>query len=382
MSDRPPGAFPRSEFVARLAALWGEMRRRRIEVMLLDDIEIVAYFTGFEVSLNRYRACLVPLDTTPITVLRELDLGPFRERSPFGDCVGFADTDDPVAAVAAVLASRGLARAVIGIDFASHALTLESFRTLQEALPEAQFVAVTHLPWELRLVKSEAEIARLNAAAGIADQTMREIIAMLRPGMTPRNVTMLAARCFMELGGDPEYVGRIAIGNGWDFLHNQQPDQRLSEGDVLHVELAPSYGGYSARLMRSVVIGPIDERRSGVAERLVALQDGQIAAMRPGILASAVDGILRQGVLEAGLRDSYANITGYTLGYYSRQPVRSSDFTRVFAPTSDWRLESDMVFHMYTSAQGISFSETVVVRGEGGERLTRLERRLFSVPPA
>jgi len=348
--------------------------------MLLDDIEIVAFFTGFEVSLNRYRACLAPLEARLVMVVRDLDAGPFRAQSPFAECVGFADTDDPVAAVAAALRSRGFGRAGIGIDFAGHALSVENFHALRAALPEARFIAATHLPWELRLVKSEAEISRLNAAAGIADQTMREIIATLRPGMTPRTVSALAARHFMELGGDPEYVGRIAIGRGWDFLHDQQPDQRLSEGDVLHVELAPSYGGYSARLMRSVVIGAIDERRRRAAERLVALQDAQIAAMRPGMLASEVDGMLRQGVLDAGLRDRYANITGYTLGYYSRQPVRSSDFTRVFAPTSEWRLESQMVFHMYTSAQGISFSETVVVRAEGGERLTRLERRLFSVP--
>ena len=33
---------------------------------------------------------------------------------------------------------------------------------------------------------------------------------------------------------------------------------------------------------------------------------------------------------------------------------------------------------MYTSAQGVAFSETVVVREHGAERLTKLERRLFS----
>ena len=100
--------------------------------------------------------------------------------------------------------------------------------------------------------------------------------------------------------------------------------------------------------------------------------------MKPGAVASEVDAILRQGAIAAGLREDYANITGYTLGYYSRQPLRSSDFTRCFMPGARWRLEPGMVFHMYTSARGVSFSETVLVAAAGPERLTRIERRLFS----
>lgn len=37
-----------------------------------------------------------------------------------------------------------------------------------------------------------------------------------------------------------------------------------------------------------------------------------------------------------------------------------------------------MVFHMYTGACGMAFSETVLVTEGGAERLTLLERRLFA----
>ena len=36
-----------------------------------------------------------------------------------------------------------------------------------------------------------------------------------------------------------------------------------------------------------------------------------------------------------------------------------------------------MVFHMYASAQGASFSETVLVTERGSERLTTLPRELY-----
>jgi hypothetical protein len=37
-----------------------------------------------------------------------------------------------------------------------------------------------------------------------------------------------------------------------------------------------------------------------------------------------------------------------------------------------------MAFHMYTSAAGLGLSETVLVGPRSAERLTRMERRLYS----
>ena len=42
-------------------------------------------------------------------------------------------------------------------------------------------------------------------------------------------------------------------------------------------------------------------------------------------------------------------------------------------------LEPGMVMHVYTSAGGLAFSETVFVAASGPERLTRLERKIFTV---
>jgi Xaa-Pro dipeptidase len=129
-------------------------------------------------------------------------------------------------------------------------------------------------------------------------------------------------------------------------------------------------------MMRPAVIGQPSTQQHDDAARLIEFQDQQFAAMKSGALASDVDRILRDQVLEAGLRSDYDNVTGYTLGYYgSMLPARSSDFTRVFLPTSSWVLEPGMVFHMYAWGRGMSFSETVLVTETGHERLTKLERK-------
>lgn len=100
--------------------------------------------------------------------------------------------------------------------------------------------------------------------------------------------------------------------------------------------------------------------------------------MKPGAVAKDIDALARNAVLKAGLRQDYASITGYTLGYYPKTTPRTSDFSHVFLPTAEWLLEAGMVFHMYLYAAGLAISETVLVTENGCERLTKIPRQLFT----
>ncbi|MBT6609580.1 MAG: aminopeptidase P family protein, partial [Rhodospirillaceae bacterium] len=218
----------------------------------------------------------------------------------------------------------------------------------------------------------------MRKAAAIADTTMLRAVAAAVPGASSRTAAAVASSSFIELGADFGRTGPITVGRGWNFLHGKLSDDPLQLGDVLHLELVPKVSGYCARLMRPAVMGAPSAELSEAAAGLIEIQDRQIAAMVPGAVASEVDAIMREGAVDAGLRDDYVNNTGYTLGYYFEQAPRTSDFTRLFTPEAGWRLEAGMTFHMYTSAvAGIAFSETVLVTEDGPECLTKIERKLF-----
>jgi Xaa-Pro dipeptidase len=229
----------------------------------------------------------------------------------------------------------------------------------------------------LRWVKSAAEVAVLRQAAAIADKTMLAIAQTVRPGMTTRDATATASAMFLQEGADTGEVGPVVKASGsHEFLHGIFKTDRLEEGDILHVELIPRVGNYSARMMRPIVIGKPSLAMRETANRLIALQDRQIEAMKAGAIATDVDAILRQGALSQGLRPTYQNVTAYTLGLYTRT-ARSSDFSRVLLPTSNWPLEQGMVFHAYTTAAGLGFSESVLITRAGGERLTQVPREIL-----
>jgi len=370
-------SFSRDEYARRLTVVRARMQERRADVVLVDEAEHLAYLTGFDRSATRYQACAIPLDGEPVMFLRSLDEPSFVERSWLRDRVTMADWDDPVAVIALELARRGWAARRIGLELDSNYLTVRRWQALTAALPAASFVDFGEVLRELRLRKSAEEIVYLRRAATIADRALAAAVGAAGEGRNEREAAAAASRVFLELGADTGRAGVVTSGARASSLHGVLRSHRLERGDILHMELVPQVHGYSARIMRPTVIGGPSAPQIDAARALVEIQDRQIAAMKPGAVAADVDRLCRDGVLAANLRDRYDNATGYTLGYYAPWSPRTSDFTRLFIPTATWALEPGMVFHMYVSARGLAFSETVLVTDAGAERLTQTERALF-----
>jgi Xaa-Pro dipeptidase len=371
-----------SEFKARLAALRGATAEVNVEVAILDEVESMTWVSGFGISETMWRACVVPRRGDPFLLVRSLDIVPARERSWLATVMGFRDWDDPVEVLAAELQRRILQAAEIGIEFQSQSMPVGRFRQLTAALPEARFKDLGPRVPQLRAIKSEAEIAYMRRAAAVCDAALLRGVAAVRVGGTQRDVVKAAAATFLEMGADPGPIGPITSGVGWGALHGHEHTHPIEPGTVVHIELTPRVRGYSARIMRSVVVGAPTPRQREVIEALIEIQDAQLAAIAPGAKARDIDALVREPVLRRGLRPSFDNITGYTLGCYPASTQKVSDFSHAFTPTADWIVRQGMTLHMYVSAEGLAISESVVVRETGCERLTHSERKLFSVPAA
>ncbi|WJV61690.1 Xaa-Pro peptidase family protein [Pectobacteriaceae bacterium C52] len=369
-----------SHYALALARTRAAMQLADVTLLLIDHGELLAWLTGYTVSETCYRACLVPLEGEPWMVLRQLDEAPCRALSNLNDIVTYDDHQDPYQAVADSLSQRGYGHACIGTDFNSYGMTVHNSQQLCQRLPGVHWQDMTGISDRLRSVKFTDELEALRQAAHIADDAMRAIAAQAASGWRVRDVSALAAQIFLHNGADSGETGPIVCAGGDNgFLHASGHDHHLTAGDILHVELIPTVRHYSARLMRPFLIGPPTSEHRQCAEQLIQFQNAQIAAMKPGVNASDVDALLRQAVLDAGLREHYGNVTGYALGLYTRTP-RPSDFSRCFTPTANWPLEENMVFHMYVSARSLAFSESVVVTPQGGQRLSQLPRHLLLLP--
>lgn len=375
MNESP--LFPRQEYQQRVERIRAFMREKGIALLLIDQTEFLCYLTGFGISENMYRACLLPLEGDPVMVFRAMDERTFRENSWIQDTVSFNDWQDPLTVLTETIRARGWDSVTLGIDFDSYCMTINRFQRLQAQLPQVTIVDFSGVLAQLRASKSEQEIAYIKQSAAANDHAILNVVAEMGIGKTSRQAAEIIHRTLIRHGMDSNRCGIVTTGGGNSFLHANMQERPLEQGDILHLEVVSFKNGYSSKLMRPVIIGAASEAQQAIARQLIAIQDRQLAAMKPGAVAKDVDALARDAVLKAGLRQDYASITGYTLGYYSRTTPRTSDFSHVFLPNAEWTLQAGMVFHMYLYAAGIAFSETVLVTEQGGQRLTQIPRQLF-----
>lgn len=371
--------FSLDEYRDRLAKMRAAMRARRLDTLIIDQTDFLFYISGFGISENMYRACVVPLEGEPVFMLRSMDELPYLETTWLSQHVGFSDWQDPIDVLAQLLRERGWESGHIGLDGDSYCMTINRFTRLKAALPQARFGDFSGVLEVLRARKSPAEIDYVRRAAAIGDIAIEAAVAASGVGKSERDAAAAVSYTFMRHGADSGRTGPITNGVGDAFLHGNLHSRPLERGEILHLELLPFLNGYSARIMRPVVMGEASEEQRRIASLLLEIQDRQFAAMRPGAVAKDVDAIAREAILKAGLRSTFPNITGYTLGYYPQSTPHTSDFTRVFLTNAEWVLEQGMIFHMYVSANGIAFSETVLITDDGFELLTRSPRRLAVV---
>ena len=197
-------AFPAEEYDRRRKALLAEAGARGLDLVILDEAEHLAYLAGFGVSASLYRAALIPLEGEPLYLLRALDAVLAAERSWIDRIVGFVDWEDPIEALAGLVREGGWPRGRIGLDFSSSVLTVARHRQLAALLPEADLVDIAGLLPGLQARKSADEQARLRRAAEIADAAMAAVVGGAHDGVTPREMSRLAADVFLAHGRVPD----------------------------------------------------------------------------------------------------------------------------------------------------------------------------------
>jgi Xaa-Pro dipeptidase len=374
MADVGPW-FAREEYDARLARVQAALRDKGLDALLAFMPETVTYLTGFFTrGYGTFQLAIIPASGPPTLICRDVEDYYVSATSVFPDRVLWTDSDDPPAvAVAAIRARLGAAPA-LGVELAAWPLSVARWQAISAGLPGARFSDESLLVTDMRFVKSRAEVALQRIAARAAEAGMQAAIEAARPGATEREMAAAICAAMIRAGSDLPGPGVLSSGERAFHLHGGYTDRVLAQGDIVQVETTPNHRHYHARFMRPIRVAQASDADHRIVERLIAIQDAALAAVRPGVPASVPDAIYRDGVLSAGLRETYTNKTFYSVGLML--PPTGGERLEA-APGATWHFEAGQVFHTYVLAQGFGMSETILVTPDGHERLTRFPRQLF-----
>lgn len=176
--------------------------------------------------------------------------------------------------------------------------------------PGLRVVNASRTVMGLRARKSPAELDLLRGAARISAAAHREVLAHIKPGVNEFEIQALAEYTFRRNGGDrPGYGSIVGSGPNSTTLHYNRDDRFMQAGEVVNMDMATYYGGYSADLTRTVPVSGkfTAEQRAIYAIVLEALKAAE-RQVRPGgayrTLDDSASAVLKAGLARLGLIES------------------------------------------------------------------------------
>lgn len=138
---------------------------------------------------------------------------------------------------------------------------------------------------EMRVFKSEEDLANLRTACEIGADTHRELMRRTKPGMSERELHGFFIYEIMRKGCAREgYGGIFASGNSATTLHYVFNDQTIKSGDLMLIDAGCEYNFYTSDITRTYpVSGKFTDEQAEVYSGVLKIQKQLIEFVKPGV---------------------------------------------------------------------------------------------------
>lgn len=265
--------------------------------------------------------------------------------------------------------------ALLEVDpFHGDHIAVNQYEELRRLLPESELVLTHGIMHELLVLKSAEELACVRVAGRLCEQAMQAIADRAAPGVTEYQLAAAAAHAIMDGGGEVDFliIGSTPMSDPAMVFGNPRPSgRRLAEGDILNMELAAGYRGYTAQVGSPICLGrPPDAVRRFWEDIVVPGYELMVDTIGPGAHVSAIrdagDFFRRQGVQSRPIHAHGIDLVS-TSPHVLADRVVSEPFDEVLAPGMVTMVEPNPI--TADGLFGIFLGHTFIITDEGRERV-------------
>lgn len=201
------------------------------------------------------------------------------------------------------------------VGFQADHLTVARADRLRALLPEVDWVPMTDVLTHEVAAKTPEEVGRIERAQAITDAVFDEMLGVIAPGMTEREVAAEVVYRHLRRGADRmSFDPIVASGPRAALPHARPTDRRLRRGEVVLLDVGCVVDGYACDMTRVVALGEPETEVRHVYEIVRAAQEAALQTARSGLTGRELDRAARAVIEEAGLGDYFTHSLGHGVG--------------------------------------------------------------------
>jgi Xaa-Pro aminopeptidase len=166
-------------------------------------------------------------------------------------------------------------------------ITIDQYEELRSRFSGIEWHPVSHLLRERVASKTLEEIDRLRRAQKITDQVFTDIVSLIRPGVTEREIAAEIVYRHIREGADRvSFDPIVAAGRNGARPHARPTDRSMRRGDLVTIDMGCFAEGYASDMTRTVALGdPGDDARQlpGAIPETVGLGRRPVDRQRLGV---------------------------------------------------------------------------------------------------
>jgi Xaa-Pro aminopeptidase len=172
--------------------------------------------------------------------------------------------------------------------------------------PLHTFGRLAPLLHQLRLIKSEREIAVIDRACQLTRRGFQRVLEFVEPGRTETDVEAEFIHEFTRGRGRFAYEPIIATGKNACVLHYLENSAPLKKGELLLLDVGASYANYNSDMTRTIpVSGRFTRRQREVYNAVLRVLRASSDALQPGLKPKdwqkSAEAMMTEELLELGL---------------------------------------------------------------------------------
>jgi Xaa-Pro aminopeptidase len=228
----------------------------------------------------------------------------------------------------------------------------------------------------IRAVKSDAEIATIQASVQVNSAALEQALRRFKPAMTEVDLAAEIDYRMRRLGADGSaFETIVASGERTALPHARPTDHPLRADELLLIDMGANVAGYTSDMTRTFAIGKLDSKKRRMHRAVLESQLAAIQAVKPGVTCAHVDGVARKVLRSFGMDKLFVHSTGHGLGLEIHERPR-------IGRKEAMKLETGMVITIEPGVYqeglgGVRIEDTVVVTPSGSRVLTPTAKELF-----
>ena len=273
--------------------------------------------------------------------------------------------------IQAALKEAGVERLGAEEEKLSHAEYLGYEKALGMELLPAQAIFS-----ELRASKSEEEIGYLREAQAISEKALAEVLRIIKPGMTERQVAAELVYHMLLNGSEGNSFDPIVVtGSKTSLPHGVPGDKVIQSGDFVTMDFGSIKHGYCSDMTRTVAVGSASEEMRNVYDTVLRAQLAGIAAAKAGVPGKEIDAAARKVISDAGYGKYFGHGFGHSLGLDIHELPGANLSGKAIMPVGCAVSAEPGIY--IPGKFGVRIEDVMVIRDTGAEIITRAPKELL-----